>query len=112
MTKEELREKLASLEHEQWAHCFRYTIENLTPENIERWSKQEHAAYEDLTEEDKDKDREWADKVMIVITELLDKLALEKKENPNSDNPEEVSRYDGWNEAVDNLNSKLKALKA
>lgn len=62
-----LREQLAALEHEQWFHWTRYFLNNLTPENIERWQRQCATPYELLTEKEKDSDREWADKVLLLI---------------------------------------------
>jgi hypothetical protein len=35
-----IRERLAALEHEQWAHWTRYLLDHLTPENVERWRRQ------------------------------------------------------------------------
>lgn len=35
-----LRERLAALEHEQWAHWTRYLLDHLTPENTELWRRQ------------------------------------------------------------------------
>ena len=60
-------EKFAALEHEQWAHWTRYMLDNLTPENIERWRRQIDTPYAQLTEAEKDSDRVWADKVAIII---------------------------------------------
>jgi len=65
---EELREKLADLEHEQWAHWTKYMLDNLTDENIARWRKQIKTDYKDLSEKEKDSDRTWADKVLKTIT--------------------------------------------
>jgi len=62
-----LRELLADLEHRQWAHWTRYILDNLTPENIERWKRQIDAPYAQLSEKEKDSDREWADKVIALL---------------------------------------------
>lgn len=76
-----LREKLAALEHEQWAHWTDYLFKRLslspnslkvdekTKKDFERWVKQIITPYENLTEKEKDADREWADKVIKTITE-------------------------------------------
>lgn len=60
-------EKLAELEHEQWAHWTKYMLDNLTPENITRWKKQIETPYAELTEKEKESDRVWAKKVIEVI---------------------------------------------
>jgi hypothetical protein len=57
-----MREKVAALEHEQWAHWTAYMLDNLTPENIERWRRQIKTPYSELSEKEKESDREWANK--------------------------------------------------
>jgi len=63
----ELREALASIEHEQWQHWTAYMLDNLTPENIARWRRQCDTPYDALSEREKDSDREWADKVLVLV---------------------------------------------
>ncbi len=63
----ELLEKLAALEHDQWAHWVRYMLHNLTPRNIERWLRQISLPYADLTEAEKESDRIWARKMIEEI---------------------------------------------
>lgn len=55
-------EIMADLEHQQWAHWTRYMLDNLTPENIERWKQQCATDYADLNEKEKESDRRWARK--------------------------------------------------
>jgi hypothetical protein len=62
-----LRERLAALEHEQWAHWTRYLLDHLTPENVERWRRQIDTPYERLSEPEKESDREWADRVLKLV---------------------------------------------
>lgn len=64
-----LVEKLADLEHAQWAHWTKYMLDNLTPENIKRWRKQIETSYADLSEKEKDSDREWAKKVIDLFVQ-------------------------------------------
>lgn len=64
---DDLLESLAALEHEQWAHWTRYMLDNLTPENVERWRRQIETPYADLSEEEKASDREWAMRVLEVL---------------------------------------------
>lgn len=78
------REALAALEHEQWAHWTRYMLKTLEPllspnvgmpaqvrgnaeAALERWLRQINTPYADLSEKEKDSDREWADKVLEVV---------------------------------------------
>jgi len=63
----ELLEKLAALEHEQWAHWTEYMLANMTEENVERWKRQIKTAYVDLSEKEKESDREWARRVLEII---------------------------------------------
>ena len=62
-----LRERLAALEHEQWAHWTRHLLDHLTPENVERWRRQIDTPYDQLSEPEKDSDREWADRVLELV---------------------------------------------
>ena len=61
---QELIERLAALEHEQWARWTRHLLANLTPRNIARWRRQIHTKYVDLSERDKESDRVWARKIL------------------------------------------------
>lgn len=63
-------ERLAALEHEQWAHWAKHMLANLTPENVEGWERQAATPYADLTEAEKAKDREWAEKVLDLLMEV------------------------------------------
>jgi hypothetical protein len=60
-------EELAALEHEQWSHWTRHLLDNLSPENIERWRQQIKTPYRELSEAEKEKDRIWARKVLATI---------------------------------------------
>lgn len=69
-----LREALAALEHEQWAHWTRYMLDTLrntgvpmTSEIVARWERQIATPYAELTEAEKNSDREWADKVLAEV---------------------------------------------
>lgn len=73
----ELREKLAAIEHERWADWQRYLhakcVENedgsLTIEEVDvsHWERQINTPYEDLSEEEKDSDREQVDRYWHLI---------------------------------------------
>lgn len=64
----ELREKLAELEHEQWCDWSRSVAatETLAPERLEAWTKR-WVPYSELSEADKDMDREYADRVLALL---------------------------------------------
>lgn len=61
-------EQLAALEHEQWAEWAKSLIANeaLSMERCERWQRLIETPYKDLTEEEKDQDREWAERAMSI----------------------------------------------
>jgi hypothetical protein len=71
-----LLEKLAALEHVQWAHWTRYMLGNLTDTNLSRWEHQCDTPYSALSEKEKDSDRTWALKVLSVLG-VPDKATLE-----------------------------------
>lgn len=57
-------ERLAKLEHEQWAHWTRYMIDNYSPKNVEGWLRLIHLSYNQLSELEKESDRVWARKIL------------------------------------------------
>ena len=61
-----LVEEIAPFEHKQWAHWTKYMLDNLTEENIARWRKQIDTEYKDLSEEEKESDRVWARKLLVI----------------------------------------------
>ena len=62
------REALAEIEHEQWVMWSRDIAgtENITPFRLARW-KMLWRPYAELTEAEKDQDREWADRVLQAL---------------------------------------------
>jgi 6-phosphogluconolactonase/glucosamine-6-phosphate isomerase/deaminase len=86
--KDELRERLAELEHKQWSHWTKYMLDELyglfdldtlnrnckPVQSLRRWQKQMKTEYKDLTEKEKDSDREWADKVLEQAIAEIDDL--------------------------------------
>jgi hypothetical protein len=67
-----LIEKLAALEHEQWKHWTKslhsYHSKEVSYELMSKWV-QKWAPYEMLSEDEKDKDRIWARKVLEILKE-------------------------------------------
>jgi len=108
-----LYEELASIQHDIWANWQRYLhsklIFNLNDqryeldvEDVDHWVGQINALYDDLTEKEKDSDREQVDKFWPLIEELSAKI-LEQSEEikalknpwiPCSDRlPEDITEY-------------------
>ena len=67
MSNKTVLDNLAALEHNQWAHWTAYMLDHLTDANIERWKRQLATPYADLSEKEKESDREWARKALSVI---------------------------------------------
>lgn len=65
----DLLESLASLEHDQWVEWAKNIIksENISKERVERWKKL-FVPYENLSDDMKEKDREWGRKVLSIIS--------------------------------------------
>jgi hypothetical protein len=64
---DDLLEQLAALEHEQWARWTEHMLNNLTPDNIARWRQQIATPYADLSEQEKESDREWARRILALL---------------------------------------------
>lgn len=75
------REKLAELEHDQWVYWSKdiAATEQITPARLERW-KQLWCPYSELTEAQKDQDREWGDKAQSIVFKDLDEILAAEEE--------------------------------
>ena len=79
-------EKLAELEHKQWSHWMRHLETKvewredigwvIPAEVIIGWQRKINTAYEGLPEAEKDSDREWAQKVIVIYQQAWDVLCL------------------------------------
>ena len=67
--KDPLVEKLAKIEHDQWMTWAKSLMKNedLSQKRLDRWNKESMMPYADLSEEQKEFDREWARKVVSCI---------------------------------------------
>lgn len=85
---ENLREDLANLEHQQWESWTRYIVENTEklPSELKRKWKPNWIPYEELTEELKDKDRVWSDKVLGIFRDHAIKEIRGLRSNKNEEN--------------------------
>lgn len=79
-----IRERLAALEHEQWAYWTRYLLDHLTPQNVERWRRQIDTPYDRLSESEKQSDREWADRVLALVGESVPPEERDRGSEPDS----------------------------
>ena len=71
--KKEIIEDLAKLEHKQWEEWSKDISkkEDISKERLDRWKKY-WKDYEQLDEDVKDDDREWADKVFKIIDKYME----------------------------------------
>lgn len=78
----EMRERAAALEHEQWTHWTAYFLQVLLKdhpelgkdENIKQWSRQILTDYKDPSEKEKESDREWADKGIEIYASFAENV--------------------------------------
>jgi hypothetical protein len=66
MNEEEVIERLAAVEHEQWMHWSQSVAAEVSTERRQRWQAC-WVPYEDLPEDVKELDRLWARKVLEVL---------------------------------------------
>jgi len=72
-----LVEKLANIEHQRWADWHKWIFKNWSSENVKRWNKQAEINYADLSEEDKQKDREQVYRYLPLLKASLKRNRLE-----------------------------------
>jgi hypothetical protein len=65
-----LRERLASIEHDQWMAWSRALAadEHLSDQRLARW-RRHWVPYEEMSEQARDVDRRWADRVLDILEE-------------------------------------------
>jgi len=95
----ELRERLAAVQHAIWAHWMKYLFSVgavrgkdkahiIYPQNVARWKRQMKTPYSELSEKEKESDRDQADKVLAIfsaeIVGLLDELTEERQQRIES----------------------------
>ena len=84
---EELREKLADIEHQRWSDWHRYSRLMTTRRNIERWDEQAEIPYIALSEKEKNLDRKQVDRYLPLIktflSKVIDEIELEHRQESN-----------------------------
>jgi hypothetical protein len=83
----DLREKIASIQHEIWSHWMHYlfsvSIEDdnghffIQPYHADRWHRQMNTPYDDLSEDEKESDRHQADKLKPMLIAHIRKCEME-----------------------------------
>ncbi len=80
MTREELREKIADLQHQLWVDWMEYLFDQCLAVGdgrleipkwaVDRWTRQMHTPYKDLPNNEQESDRHVADKVLSLFDGL------------------------------------------
>lgn len=78
---EDLKEELAAIEHARWSHwqsymhgkCTKNADGSLTipKELVDKWENQSHTEYAELTEKEKESDREQVDKYLPLLKDFV-----------------------------------------
>jgi|FEC22Drversion2_1045045.scaffolds.fasta_scaffold04493_2 hypothetical protein len=86
-----LVDELAALEHQRWAHWQQYVHEKgerrpdgslvLPAELVARWQRQIDTAYEDLSNEEKESDREQVQKYLPILKRWLQQSRWKDESN-------------------------------
>ena len=91
--KTDLVETIADFIHDQWSHCMKYMFSQgghtgeprdrfyewcVRNPTIKRWERQMNTPYSELSEKEKDSDREWAIKLLKLIQKDLNNIRDEK----------------------------------
>lgn len=93
LASQELLERLAAVEHDRWARWQQYVHEQCSPtgdgsliipvELVERWAAQISTPYQDLSDREKQSDRDQVARYLPLIQSVLD------SSTPGSDRPGE-----------------------
>jgi len=77
MSDNNMKEKLANVSHDIWSHWMRWQFSvcqlnedgslTIPAAKVERWTRQMDTDYADLSEPEKDSDREQADKIIAAL---------------------------------------------
>ncbi len=75
-----LREKLANYAHHAWSGWMEYLFKKgcyntdgsftIPKSFVERWSRQMHTPYSELSEQEKDSDRKEADEMLLIMGKI------------------------------------------
>ena len=77
-----MKEELAAVQHEIWSHWMKYLFDQCDEEDTDsgwtipldkvwRWSRQMTTPYSELSEQEKENDREQADKILAVLEKSI-----------------------------------------
>ena len=121
-SKQELREQLADIEHQRWADWQRYCHKvlrenNPSPEQgdiLERWDRQIETPYSELSEKEKDLDREQVNRYWKIIEEYISDTVnkvLDEVSNRIIHSYDVDEWANGMNFQEENIKEKIEKLK-
>jgi len=100
----QIREEIAALEHDQWITWADSIMksEKVSPERNKRWLSL-FVPYAELSEEMKDHDRKWADKIMAIFAREQEEM-IQKVAWATSTTPRTIKK---WMKSFDDLTTQL-----
>lgn len=88
--KEKIYEQLADIEHQRWSDWQKYMHSKMEPDGREfmllpyslftRWERQIHTNYSELSEHEKQSDRDQVDRYWLLIDSLIDQAIQARNE--------------------------------
>ena len=95
MTARHIFEELAELEHNRWSRWMEHQMSDLSPVKAYHWGRQAHTTYAQLSEREKDSDRNEVRIVLSLLRKYTDEkiLALVRgNTTPTKDEPTNAKR--------------------
>jgi len=68
---DEIIEELADIEHQRWGDWYKWQRDNSNAPNISRWDRQSETNYKDLSEQEKERDREQVRRYLPLLRQAL-----------------------------------------
>lgn len=91
---EDLLEELAAIEHERWSHWQRYLHDQcahgpdgsliIPADQARRWSKQMNTPYGQLSDDERESDREQVRRYLPIIARTLDEATADCDQQPDT----------------------------
>jgi len=95
---EDKMEELADIEHQRWSDWHKYCMKNWNMENLDRWAHQSETPYKDLSEQEKESDREQVRRYLPILTsslnQLLDSIKIDEEEMSGSNTTYSDTSFD------------------
>jgi len=112
-----VREQLAAVQHDIWAHWTRYQFGacqrnedgsiTIPADKVERWSRQMETPYSELTDKECESDREQADKIILAIRWRLEAATLADVYGKRAEAAER--ERDAWKQEADDERKSMRS---